>query len=79
VFLTVYAPYAAGPDFVRALRERGGWTAVNDAYDAFPVSTEQVIHPEAYPDEQPVVVPIPDRSAEGYERFDLERETDTLG
>ena len=79
VFLTVYAPYAAGPDFVRALRERGGWTAVNEAYDAFPVSTEQVIHPRAYPDEQPVVVPIPDRSGEGYERFDLERETDTLG
>jgi hypothetical protein len=79
VFLTVFAPYAAGPDFVGALRERGGWAAVNDAYDAFPESTEQVIHPEAYPDEEPLEVTVPDRSGAGYERFDLDRETDTVG
>ena len=79
VFLTVYTPYAAGSTLVRALRERGGWAAVDDAYDAFPESTEQVIHPEAYPDERPVAVTVPDRSSGAYERFDLERETDTLG
>ena len=79
VFLTVYTPYAAGPDLVSALRERGGWAAVTDAYQRFPESTEQVIHPEAYPDEEPVAVTIPDRSNERYERFDLERETNTLG
>ena len=79
VFLTVFTPYAAGPEFVGALRERGGWAAVNDAYDAFPESTEQVIHPEAYPDEEPVEVTVPDRSGEGFERFDLDSETDTVG
>jgi len=81
VFLTVFAPYAAGPGFVGALRNRSGgnWTAVNDAYDAFPESTEQVIHPERYPDDRPANVTVPDRSGEGYERFDLDRETDTVG
>jgi hypothetical protein len=79
VFLTVYAPYAVGPDFVGTLRDRGGWSAVNDAYGTFPESTEQVIHPEAYPDERPVEVTVPDRSGERYERFDLERQTDTVG
>ncbi|MEF8862023.1 MAG: Hvo_1808 family surface protein [Haloarculaceae archaeon] len=79
VFVTVFAPYAAGPGFVGALRERGGWAAVNDAYDAFPESTEQVIHPERYPEDRPVEVTVPDRSGGGFERFDLERETDTAG
>lgn len=79
VFLTVYAPYAAGPKFVVALRERGGWAAVNDAYRSFPVSTEQVIHPEAYPDEKPVSVTVPDRSGPDWERFDLEQVADTVG
>ena len=79
VFLTVYTPYAAGPGLVGALRDRGGWAAVDDAYDAFPESTEQVIHPRAYPDERPVEVTVTDRSGEGFERFDLDRETDTVG
>jgi hypothetical protein len=81
VFLTVFTPYAVGPDFVRTLRERSGgdWGAVNDAYQAFPESTEQVIHAGAYPEEEPVEVTVPDRSGEGYERFDLDRETDTVG
>jgi len=79
VFLTVFAPYASGPGFVGALRDRGGWGAVNDAYDAFPESTEQVIHPERYPDDRPANVTVPDRSGEGYERFDLDRDTDTVG
>jgi hypothetical protein len=79
VFLTVFTPYAAGPNLIETLRDRGGWTAVNDAYDAFPASTEQVIHPGAYPEERPVEVTVPDRSGEGFERFDLRRETDTVG
>ncbi|MEF8790100.1 MAG: Hvo_1808 family surface protein [Haloarculaceae archaeon] len=81
VFLTVYAPYAAGPGFVGDLRARsdGNWTAVNDAYGAFPESTEQVIHPEAYPDERPANATVPDRSDDRFDRFDLKRETDTVG
>ncbi|WP_135305773.1 Hvo_1808 family surface protein [Haloarcula amylovorans] len=53
VYLTGYQPYSDGPALVAALRERGGWDAVDAAYDSPPVSTEQTIHPERYPDERP--------------------------
>jgi hypothetical protein len=81
VFLTIFTPYAAGPGLVADLRERSGgdWDAVNDAYDEFPDSTEQVIHPEAYPDEKPVDVRVADRTRNGWARFDLEQDTDTVG
>ena len=79
VFLTIFMPYAEGPDLVADIRERGGWEAVNDAYDDLPDSTEQVIQPERYPDEDPVAVSIEDRTRNGWERFDLEGETDTVG
>lgn len=39
-------PYSDGPAYVADLLERGGWAAVDAAYDDKPVSTEQVIHPE---------------------------------
>jgi hypothetical protein len=79
VFLAVYTPYAEGPGFVTALRERGDWAAVNDAYDRFPNSTEQVIHPARYPDDDPVDVPVRDRSTDEWERFDHDPVGDTLG
>ena len=81
VFLTIFTPYAAGPGLVADLRERSDsdWDAVNDAYDEFPDSTEQVIHPEAYPDEEPVTVRVADRTRNGWARFDLEQDTDTVG
>lgn len=39
-------PYSDGPAYVADLHERGGWAAVDEAYDNRPVSTEQVIHPD---------------------------------
>ena len=41
-------PYADGLNFVSALYERGGWDAVNEAYNNPPQSTEQILHPERY-------------------------------
>jgi len=79
VFLVVYAPYSEGPTFVHALRERGGWDAVNDAYADPPTSTEQVLHPDAYPAERPVDVTVPDRSTGDWSRFDHEPIADTVG
>lgn len=80
VFLTVYSPYAEGSSFVNNLRRRDdGWSAVNEAYDAFPRSTEQVIHPEAYPGDRPTDVTVADRSNGAWTRFDLENNGDTLG
>ncbi|QSG14248.1 Hvo_1808 family surface protein [Halapricum desulfuricans] len=81
LFLVSYLPYAEGPEFVEALRERGDWRAVDDGYGRFPASTEQVIHPDRYPGDEPATVPIPDRSNSGWEQFDdLDRPGhDTVG
>jgi hypothetical protein len=79
LFLTIYAPYATGPDFVEAIRDRGGWDAVDGLYERFPASTEQVIHPEAYPDERPESVTVADRSTDEWRRYDRDPAGDTAG
>jgi hypothetical protein len=79
VFTVIYQPYATGPNFVAALEQRGGWPAVNAAYDDYPVSTEQVLHPERYPDDRPRNVTVPDRSGDDWDRFDVDPVADTVG
>ncbi|ELZ33968.1 hypothetical protein C474_03375 [Halogeometricum pallidum JCM 14848] len=79
VYLTVYAPYSEGPQFVHSLRRRGGWDAVNAAYEDAPITAEQILHPEAYPDEGPADVTVRDRSSAAWSRFDRDRSTDRLG
>ena len=57
-------PYINGLAFVGAVKERGGWQAVDAAYSKPPESTEQVMHPEKYfAGEAPVLVTIPDLAA----------------
>jgi hypothetical protein len=51
-------PYSAGQDFVIYLYERGGWEAIEDAYRNPPFSTEQIMHPERYPNDQPIRVEL---------------------
>ncbi len=53
-------PYMKGMDFVDALYNAGGWEAVDEAYANPPVDTEQILHPELYPDDTPMDVPMPD-------------------
>ncbi len=53
-------PYQYGYDFVQNLFDRGGWEAVNQAYQNPPVSTEQILHPERYPSDVPVPMNLPD-------------------
>jgi hypothetical protein len=55
-------PYEAGQVFVTELVARGGTGAVDDALRAYPVSTEQVLHPEKYPTDVPTPVDVPDLS-----------------
>jgi hypothetical protein len=40
--------YADGVYFCATRFQEGGWPAVNAAYERLPVSTEQILHPEAY-------------------------------
>ncbi|MBV0924375.1 Hvo_1808 family surface protein [Halomicroarcula limicola] len=75
VYLTGYQPYSDGPALVADIRERGGWDAVDAAYDSPPVSTEQTIHPERYPDERPASLDRREPIDGDWERFT----TDTLG
>ena len=67
LFLSVYAPYSEGPTFVAHLHDTGGWEAVDAAYDDRPASTSQLVHPERYPDHEPVDVPVEDRSSGGWD------------
>jgi hypothetical protein len=54
-------PYLSGAEFVTALRDEGGWAAVDAAYADPPVSTEQVMHPEKYFErDAPTPVALPD-------------------
>ncbi len=53
-------PYTTGLAFIEAMDRRGGISAVNHAMQDLPVSTEQVIHPERYPNDVPTPVNIAD-------------------
>ena len=79
VLLVVLQPYVTGPDFVEAIRERSGWDGVDALYGRYPESTEQVIHPDRYPDAAPVDVRVSDRSSDAWSRFDVDPVGDTLG
>ncbi len=56
----LYFPYEYGYAFVDLLHGQGGFEAVDAAYANPPVSTEQILHPELYPDDKPVTVQLPD-------------------
>jgi hypothetical protein len=53
-------PYTYGQTFVDSLYQEGGWEAVDAAYADVPVSTEQILHPELYPQDKPIAVEMPD-------------------
>jgi hypothetical protein len=56
-------PYMAGRGFVHARYLDGGWAAVDTAYTNPPLSTEQILHPDRYPSDVPVMLEIPDLAA----------------
>ncbi len=53
-------PYLQGQSFVTALSVRGGTDAVDAAFLDLPVSTEQILHPDRYPNDVPTPVDVPD-------------------
>ena len=57
---SLLAPYVDGLAFTNYLRRRGGFAAVDEAWRAPPVSTEQLLHPEKFlAQEPPMTVPLP--------------------
>ncbi len=64
-------PYDEGFRFVTALVDEGGIAAVDDAYEAPPATTEQILHPEAYLAGEPALdVALPATPLEGYEVYE---------
>jgi hypothetical protein len=53
-------PYSQGLTFVQSFYNQGGWSAVDAVYQNPPVSTEQILHPELYPNDTPIPVDLPD-------------------
>ena len=68
VYFLVYFPYSDGSTFVSDLRERGGWAAVNAAYDDVPEGAREVITPADYPEWEPRPVTIPAPPGDDWER-----------
>ena len=56
---TIIFPYPNGTEFVTDLVERGGTKALNKAFRDPPLSTEQILHPDKYPDDRPKAVNVP--------------------
>ncbi|MDQ1708249.1 MAG: hypothetical protein QOJ88_1460 [Pyrinomonadaceae bacterium] len=57
-------PYLQGMEWTTQLYKRGGWSLVSKAFTQLPASTEQILHPEKYfNDERPVQVILPDLTA----------------
>lgn len=66
-------PYSQGLDFVTSLYEKGGYEAIDNAYLNPPVSTEQILHPERYPDDKPIAIQLDDFSetlGDGWQEID---------
>lgn len=72
------SPYLSGQAFVRYLYDQGGWSAVDQAYQDPPLSTEQILHPERYPQDNPHPVSLPDLISELGEGW-REVDRNTLG
>jgi len=53
-------PYMEGQTFVDSFTSEGGFERLAEVYANLPVSTEQILHPERYPEDTPVPVALPD-------------------
>lgn len=52
---TLIAPYVEGVAFTHALRSKGGWAMVDQAWASPPVTTEQVLHVEKWEQHEPAI------------------------
>jgi len=67
------APYLDGFRFVQALRRRGGWHAVDEAFRSLPQSTEQLLHLDKFDAREPaLVLPEPPSPGAGWTKQDVD-------
>ncbi|MBA3372917.1 MAG: hypothetical protein H0T98_05265 [Euzebyaceae bacterium] len=63
----LFFPYLRGAAFVAQLRASGGNDAVDAAFQRPPETTEQILHPEAYSDDEPALdVSVAGRPGDGW-------------
>ena len=55
-------PYVAGQSFITQLEANGGVAEIDEALRTFPITTEQILHPERWPSDRPSPVDVPDLS-----------------
>jgi outer membrane protein assembly factor BamB len=74
-------PYESGYAFVQDRHQQTGWDAVNSLYEQPPASTEQVIHPGTYREDDPTELRVSDRSTDRWRPLEAngERLTESLG
>jgi hypothetical protein len=53
-------PYTQGYEFASTIYDESGFAGIDSAFRNPPVSTEQILHPEKYPDDAPESVTLPD-------------------
>jgi hypothetical protein len=53
--MSLVAPYIDGTLFIHALRKKGGWAAVNRAWETPPETTEQVLHVDKWETHEPAL------------------------
>lgn len=71
-------PYVDGATFVFRRWRDGGWEAVDALWHDPPRSSEQIMHPERYPDDVPESILLPDLAAALGQEWQTDREM-TLG
>ncbi|WP_299236951.1 Hvo_1808 family surface protein [Natronomonas sp.] len=72
VYFLGFFPYAEGPGFVEYHRDRGGWAAIDRAYDDVPSSSAAIIAPGTYGTDAYGEATLDDRSGPGWERVTVE-------
>ena len=60
-------PYQEGAAFIQEEWAEGGFDAIDALYEAPPVSSEQILNHDDYPDDGPVPIDLPEQELAGYE------------
>ncbi|WP_323677907.1 Hvo_1808 family surface protein [Halorubellus sp. PRR65] len=70
IYVTVFNPYADGPNYVDRLKQAGGWELVDEAMRNPPASTETVIHARTSDEaEPPATIDYEDTATDGWRTF----------